>query len=122
MVPVVLLTIGLCFTKLEFDLTLFSRRVIPDCFPLKQRILVNEDLPPRKNIEDTSGEEFDDQDENISKNTTKPTLIQDLKPIEILVNFPKKMEESLDAFYYELVDLEPKVHEKRLEVSKWEVG
>ena len=86
MVPVALLTIGLCFTKLEFDLTLFSRRVIPELFPLKQRLLFNYELPPRKgnfswkgesdkhiNAPPPSDEEFEDD--------YVPPPVQDLHPI-----------------------------------------
>jgi hypothetical protein len=114
MVPVLLLTIGLCFTKLEFDLTIMSRRVMPELFPKKQRILFNQLLPSRKGnytwkgsdyveAEPTCGgadEEFDDE------STCELPLIQDVAPMEIMDNFPKKTGENTRAFNYEIMNVE----------------
>ena len=44
MVPVILLGVGFCFTKLEFDLKHVERHVGPESFPWSQRVMVNRRL------------------------------------------------------------------------------
>jgi hypothetical protein len=44
MVPVILLGVGFSFTKLEFDLQVVERHVVPESFPWSQRVMVNKRL------------------------------------------------------------------------------
>ena len=43
-VPVFLIFVGLCFTKIEFIIDSPPRQLLPSLYPWKQRMFYNEDL------------------------------------------------------------------------------
>ena len=63
MVPVILLGVGFSFTKLEFDLQVVERHVVPESFPWSQRVMVNKRLvlaPTQSSL--GLDEDFDDDE------------------------------------------------------------
>ena len=59
-VPVILLGLGFCFTKLEFDLNIVERQIKPEVYlPMTQRIMVNSRLAYEHDFDNE--EDFDDE-------------------------------------------------------------